>query len=424
MKKAILNVLCLTAIQASNAALPLIVFPFALGAVGDLYYSKLVVSEAMVVFLLAVVLYSFEIDGVAGVVGADPKTDRLKLSTMLCGVVITRLLLFCSFLPVLVAIAWFMDKQLVLPVLAWSLVTLSYAVQPNWFFQGLGQNAVVAIVAVVTRGCAVAGTMLLVDDPSKYMRVPLCIGISYLVGAIVVLAYAFVKYRLAFRWPGLTHLRSSLVNGRYIFFGNLGVALYRDANVLVLASLGSTSSVISAYSLAEKLVKSIQAAIRPLNQHFFPLAMKIAQEKGVPRRSVWLGLFRLTLPQLAALSCVVVVLYAMYPWARVHISIVRNIANLDEVLPILGIMCIGALFGVANFMFGSAGMNAMGEQSYLFSAILLAGVIGVVTCAIAGHYLGAYGAAIAFVAAEGSLQIAILRKYFEVEVARGKQSWK
>jgi len=422
MKKSVLNVFWLTAMQASNAALPLIVFPFALGVLGEHYYSKLVIGEALALFLLAVVLYSFEIDGVAGVVGNDPKRDRVKLSQLLCGIVITRVSLYLLFLPVLATIAWLLDPALLLPALAWSLVPLSFAIQPNWFFQGLGQNAVVGAITVAARCSATLAVLLLVKDASDYILVPLAIGISYLTGAVLALGYAFAGYGLGWGWPGSDYLKKIIINGRFIFFGNLGVTLYRDANVLILAAIGVPSTMIAAYSLAEKLVKSLQAAIRPLNQHFMPHAMRIAQRTDVSRRFILHGLLRLTLPQVGALIAIIAALYLVYPWAQSELGFVRKIGDLSRVGPLLGIMCVGALVGVANFMLGSAGLNAMGQSVYLFRSIVIAGVVSVVTCAVAGSLFGAYGAAMAFVAAEACLQLTIVAKY--LRVPEYELSWK
>lgn len=420
MKKSVLNVFWLTAMQASNAALPLLVFPFALSVLGEHYYSKLVVSEALAVFLLAVVLYSFEIDGVAAVVGADPVKDRAKMSRLLCGITITRISLFLVCLPLLAAIAWSLDPELVLPAMAWSLVPLSFAIQPNWFFQGLGQNAAVGALTVGARCSAAAATLLLVDDASGYILVPLAIGVSYLTGAVLALGYAFRAYGLGWGWPGNDYLKNMLINGRFIFFGNLSVTMYRDANVLILAAIGVPSAMIAAYSLAEKLVKAIQATIRPLNQHFTPHAMRIAQRTDLSPRSILHGLLRLTMPQLATLTLIIVTLFLIYPWARNEFAFVNKIGDLSSVGPLLGIMCLGALIGVANFMLGSAGLNAMGQSVHLFYSILIAGMVSVVICVVAGTYAGAYGAAAAFVAAELALQLAILSKFLsppKVEVA-------
>lgn len=422
MKKSVLNVFWLTAMQASNAALPLLVFPFALSALGDHYYSKLVVSEALAVFLLAVVLYSFEIDGVAAVVGADPVKDRASLSRLLCGITITRIGLFLLGLPVLAAVACLLDPELVLPALAWSLVPLSFAIQPNWFFQGLGQNAAVGAITVGARCSAVAATLLLVKDPSGYILVPLAIGISYLAGAVLALAYAFRAYGLGWGWPGRDYLKNMLVNGRFIFFGNLSVTLYRDANVLILAAIGVPSAMIAAYSLAEKLVKAIQATIRPLNQHFTPHAMRIAQRTDLSPRSILNGLLRLTMPQIAALTVIITSLFLIYPWARAEFAFVGKIGDLSQVALLLGIMCFGALVGVANFTLGSAGLNAMGQSVHLFHSILFAGTVSVITCVLAGTYAGAYGAAAAFVAAEVALQLAILSKY--LSAPKAEVAWK
>lgn len=396
--------------QGANAALPLVLFPFLLGIVGEHNYSKLVITEALQVYLLAAVLYSFEIDGVGGVANLDIRKDAARIGEMLAGIVVARSVLFLIFAPLMWSIAWFIDPELILPALGWSLVPLSYAIQPNWLFQGLRKNEVAAVVTIVTRCLVVLITILVVHNSSRYVLVPVIIGSVYLLGALLALAYAFLSLKIDFSWPRASYLYEIIVNGWYIFLGNLGVVVYRESNVLILAAIGASSPVIATYSLAEKLVKALQAVIRPLNQHFMPHAMKLAQEKE-SRTTIMIGLLKLTAPQILALFAVVLSTYLVYPWAHSHIGFISRIRNLDEVVAVIGVMCIGAFFGVANFMLGSAGLNAMGERKFFFFSIIVAGLVGATTCAFAGAYWGVYGAASAFVLSEATLQVLILSKY-------------
>lgn len=396
--------------QGANAALPLVLFPFLLGIIGEQNYSRLVITEALQVYLLAAVLYSFEIDGVGGVANLDIRKDADRIGELLAGIVVARGILFLIFAPLMWAIAWFIDPELVLPALGWSLVPLSYAIQPNWLFQGLRKNEVAAVVTIVTRCLVVLITILVVDNSSRYVIVPIIIGSIYLLGALLALAYAFLSLKLDFSWPRTSYLGEIIVNGWYIFLGNLGVVVYRESNVLILAAIGAPPTVIATYSLAEKLVKALQAVIRPLNQHFMPHAMKLAQEKA-PRTTIMIGILKLTAPQILALAAVVLTIYLVYPWAHTHVGFISRIRNLDEVAAVISVMCVGAFFGVANFMLGSAGLNAMGERKFFFFSIIVAGCVGAVTCASAGAYWGVYGAASAFVLSEATLQVLILSKY-------------
>jgi PST family polysaccharide transporter len=410
MKKSLFNVFCLATMQGANAVLPLVLFPFVLGIVGEHYYSKLVITEALQVYLLAAVLYSFEIDGVGGVANLHVQKDAARIAEMLGGIVVARTIIFLIFAPLMWTIAWFIDPELLMPALGWSLAPLAYAIQPNWLFQGLRKNEVAATVTVLTRGLAVLITILVVHDSSRFALVPAIIGFTYLLGALLALAYAFLSLNLRFSWPRPSYLREIVANGWYIFLGNLGVVVYRESNVLILAAIGASAPVIATYSLAEKLVKALQAVIRPLNQHFMPHAMKLAKEKE-SRSEIMIGLWKLTAPQILALLAVVLMIYMVFPWAHKHIGFVSRIRNLDEVVAVVSVMCIGAFFGVANFMLGSAGLNAMGERKFFFMSIIVAGFVGAATCALAGAYWGVYGAASAFVLSEATLQILILSKY-------------
>jgi PST family polysaccharide transporter len=268
------------------------------------------------------------------------------------------------------------------------------------------------MVTVGTRCIAAVLVIFAVDGPDKYILIPLIIGSTYLVGAVYASIHSFVNYRLEFKWPSMSFLIKILRDGQFIFMGNLGIALYRGANVLVLAAIGASTSAIAAYSLAEKLVKALQAIIRPLNQHTFPKALQIAQDENKSAKKILTELFWLTFPQIIVLALFFTALCASVPFAKIHFAKISSVENIDLVVLLIKMMSLGALVGVANFMLGSAGLNAMGERRYLFKAIIGAGIAGVVTCAIAGKLWGAYGAAGAFIFAEVFLQGAILRRYF------------
>jgi len=130
--------------------------------------------------------------------------------------------------------------------------------------------------------------------------------------------------------------------------------------------LGTSAAGVASYSLAEKIAKSIQAAMRPLNQLFFPRALHLARSASKPSPTVLRQLLRLTWPQLGALAAFLVTGFAAYGVFGDELPWLKRIQDVQHVVVLVGLMSLASFFGISNFMFGVAGLNAMQQRSYLF----------------------------------------------------------
>jgi len=410
MRKSVANLASLTTIQVSNAALPLIIFPYVLSLVGPELYSRIVLSEALSLFLLTVVLYSFEVMGVAEVVRSN-KTST-ELSHIFSKILYTRISLYVIGLPFILAAAYLIDSDITLIVLCWSLVSLGYAIQPTWLFQGLEHNAPMAVIFILSRTAAVTTIFVTVHGPEEYLLVPLIIGGFYLAAGICAALYAAHRFNLRLVKFELEELKRNLRSGKDIFLGNISVLCYRDANVIILGIIGISPDAISSYSIAEKFTKALQAMTRPLNQLYFPRAIGLAQAANRSKKTVFFQLLKLTAPQLAVLASGLLVLIATWIYTDGQISQFLKIANSNQVIPLFAFMSIAPFFGVYNFMFGSAGLNAMGAQRYFLIALAISGVLSVCLTVLLVLQIGVLGAALGFVMAEIILMVLVTRKYF------------
>jgi O-antigen/teichoic acid export membrane protein len=413
LKRKAVNLASLTCIQVANGVLPILVFPFVLGVVGPDLYAQVALSEALSIVLLTVVLYSFEIDGVGQVVGLTPEKDHDQLSKAFSAILYLRMILFAVAAPPILLGALVLDSGLLLLTLCWMLVPLSYALQSSWLFLGLERNAPVALFTVVSRASAVALIFLLVKTPSDYARVPLVIGLAYLAGAVASLLYARQQLGLRFVAVPRATLKQMFWSGKEIFAGNLSGILFRDVNVIVLGVLGAPGVAVASYSMAEKIVKAMQASMRPLNQLFFPEALRIsrAAEPPAPSAAVLRQLLKITWPQLATLAGIWVFLAAGYLAFGSAIPWLQRIENLDHVAALVSFLSLVAFFGTANFTLGWAGLVALREQRYLFGAILTTGLLSLATCFVLVSLLGERGAAISSVLAETLFLGFIVRRY-------------
>jgi len=411
MNEQVKNLIALIAIQASNAALPLLVFPYALSVLGAAHYADLVFSEALSIIVIAIVLYSFEVDGVAEVAGLVPESHVRQISHILSRVMYTRLCLFLIAAPSLVAgISWYRPELRELACW-WMLVPLSYALQPAWMFLGLQRNIVPAICTLASRVGAVVLIFLLLRESQDVLLLPKIIGFSYVCGSLLMLLWACLGLGLRLTRLSRAEIYASVKSGKEIFLGNIGVAVYRDSNVLLLGLIGLAGAELAAYSLAEKVTKAVQAAIRPLNQLFFPRAVLAARIVGSVNRKAWTALGRLTLPQLLVLVSLWMLLIGAYELSAIYYPLSDKIPEIEKIKFLVLIMSLSTLFGVSNFMFGSTGLNVLGERRHMLRSILVAATVSTVAILILGSLFSATGAAASLVLAEGTLFIVILTRY-------------
>ncbi len=410
MRKAISNIFSLAAVQGANALLPLVIYPVTLIRLGADPYGLMVQAEALSLFLLTLVLYSFEVTGVAAVVHLDTSQGKQQLSALLSRILAARLVLFCLGVPVLCLAALGINSALLPIVAAWCLVPLSFALSPNWLFQGLQDNSALAVSNVVSRGLAMALVLTFVTTPDDIILVPIIIGNCYLAGALVSLAVGMHKHRLRFVAPSWAEIIALLRNGRHVFLGNLSTIVYKDINTLLLGILGASSGAIAAYSMAEKLAKALQAVIRPLNQHYFPRAIQQA-DRAAPRRAVLLRMLRLSAIQQAVLAVMILSAGAVFVVFGQRILMAIGGESFLPAIPLFFFMSLATLIGVANFMLGTAGLNSMGETKLVLIALLKTGAASLVCGSLLIYLWMDVGAAISFALGEAILLALLLAGY-------------
>jgi len=406
-----MNLTALICIQGSNAVVPLIVFPFALHALGSTAYAELVFSEAIALFVLAIVTYSFDIVGVSNVVRLRCERPDPDLSGLFSAIFYVRLLLFVVAAACALALyRAFTDGSLV-NIALWMLIPLSYVFQSTWLYQGLESNAPVAIFSFVSRTACVALVVALIDRPSDKYLLPGIMGSTYFLGGLGAFAYAKYRYQLRLRRVSWKNLRQLIVEGKEMFLGNISVSLSKDMNVIILGTVGVPAHSLAAYSIAEKLIKSFQAIARPLNQLFFPKTIRAIKDELEPSWRVAKAIFRQTLPQLGVLLLVLCLIVACYFVVGKNISSIASFPNVGEIVQFLTIMVPGVFFGVASFMLGSVGLNYLNCRNYFFRVILIVGLVSVSVCYWFAHSIGAMAAAFCYVSAEVLTALLTVRRY-------------
>lgn len=407
----VVNGFSLMAIQGANALFPLLVFPFLLGVLGTDAFSTLVVAEAVAFYVLTICLYSFDTSGVQYILEAKKNGGGRAEAGCFFNILGVRVFLFLiSALPLCVIYYFYMEEGFAV-FLVWLFFALGMVLQSNYYFQAIESNWLLAVVVVISRFFAVLAIYLFVENSADLLLASLILVGSFLVsgGAAffsLIQKFGFSELK-AVNFKSIFYLLSE---GKHIFVGNASVALFRGANVLILAGV-SNASAVSSYSLAEKIIKSIQALARPLNQLFMPKAVKawsmLAHDKKTKLEAFGI-IWKNTRVQIALMLLVL-------PISVVSIYVAHDFKYLpgftDYSIFLIALMAPAVIFGVANAMFGAVGLSLIGAQTYFAAAVFSVGVTMFLFSLVASYLLGASGAAIAFVMGEALLLISFVWKF-------------
>jgi PST family polysaccharide transporter len=408
--KNIINLLSLMAVQASNALLPLVLFPYLFKVLGAEYYAKIAISETIAIICLTIVIYSFDVEGVAKIIVS--KTDKYSnLSDVFNRIFFTRILMFTAFLLLFIPFYFLLAEDIYLYALLWLLLPLGYIFQNSYFYVALEDNLHFAIINVLSRLIGVFFVFVCVNNGENAIFVPMLVGGSYVVGGVLSFFYAVYKYDIKVDFPKASDCFLYIKEGKEVFSGNISVMLYRDLNVVILGIIVKDATVISTYSIAEKLVKGFQATMRPINQLFYPKVIGALTSFTKPSPDSFRIIAKKTKIQLLFILSISVMLVISYFTIKTTTDLFSQHKEISSIASLFFIMNVGTLFGIANFMFGVAGLNLLNNKKSFAFMIIATGIIGIILATSLSFYLGGYGAAISFSMAEVILFVLVIRKY-------------
>lgn len=406
-----INVLSLAAIQGANALFPLLVFPYLLVVLGKDEFASLVVAEAIAFYMLTVCLYSFDTAGVQLIVDARLDSSGGAESKCFVNILAARVLLFIvATLACVGLLSIFSTIDLVM-VVVWAMFAFGTVLQSNYYFQAIESNFVLASFVIVSRFTAVICVYLLVKGEDDALLASVILAGSYMVSGFSSLVFLSRRFRFSVvELISVSEVVELIWKGRHIFIGNLSVALFRGANVLILAWV-STSTAVSIYALAEKVIKSVQALTRPLNQLQTPKVFR--GWAGLPEEyKSHLNAFRLIWKySRIQIILMAIVLPLMVAFAHVLSAMGMLPGFESDVVVLISWMSPAVIFGVANSMFGSVGLSVIGRQSYFAKSVLVVGGGAFIISLLFSSIWGASGAGVAFVMAEILLLLAFIAGY-------------
>jgi PST family polysaccharide transporter len=405
MKKGYLNLFSLVAIQGGNALFPLVVLPYLFIVLSKQAFSVMVVTESVMFFILAGVLYSFDITAVKKLIELKERPE--DKAALLMNITVARLCILLALFVICTGITLVFFQGHVIPLLLWFMFPLGMLLQSNYFHQAEEDNFYFSLVIIVARLLSLFSIYFFIALPTDVELAIALIAGSFIVSGVMSFFIITRKLTLNIKLIKKSEVYLLLKEGHTLFIGNMSVALFRGSNILIL-SIVANPTAIATYALAEKVIKSIQAFVRPLNQFAFPKVVKNVNET-MSMIDVANVIWRHTYPQLMVISTFFIIAIAGYIVGE-SMGLVDKTA--DSLLSLLSIMALAILFGISNYMFGTVGLSIRMQHGFYAKAIMYVGIVTLLFSYFMCKYFLAVGAAYAYVFGECLLLVVFLTRYF------------
>lgn len=384
------NVMALTIVQVGTYIVPLVTIPYLARVLGAAGWGMVAFGQAFGGYLAIAVEYGFALSGTREV--ARHRDSRERLANVLAGIMGAKLILLVPVVTLALAARRWVPIFRSHRDLFWAALSMgvgqSFSVM--WYFQGLEQMRLVALLDFSARVLATVGIFVLVRTAGDEWKVLALQGgaIFLLMLVAVILAYRQVPFR--FPTPRLAW--DALRMGWSMFLFRGAVSLYTVGNAFILG-LFASPTFVGYFAGAEKISRAVIGLLNPVSQTLFPrLSHLVEHERDRAVRLARLGV--LLMGTGGAVLGLIVFLLAPQ---MVRIILGQGYAPAVPVLRILALL--PPLIALSN-VFGIQWMLPLGMDRPFNAIILMGGVLNLLLAFLLASRYAALGMAVTVVTAE------------------------
>ncbi len=262
------NLFNLGFIQASNAAIQLLLFPIIIHIVGFQSFGYIVLANSYASLMGIIVNYGTNLSGIKDI--ALAKHDQHQLSSVFFSTIHTRCLLcLLSLLPPL--FLWIIGEPFFLYLLFATPIILAEAVNPLFFFNGLENLSLYNYTNLLARISSALLIIFLIQPDSSPIWINFYLGISNFIFFLVLTRLAIRKYHLT-RIPfSILNIFHFLKTNVFLVFNNIAAHL-QQSFIIFLLPLAFPPLVLSAYSLCDKIIWSFRMVLIAISSAIYPKA--------------------------------------------------------------------------------------------------------------------------------------------------------
>lgn len=412
-KKTILtNFVSLSFLQMANYILPLLTVPYLIRVIGINNVGILALATALCTYLQIITDYGFNLSATRQV--SINRLNKDKLIEIYSSVITIKLILGLLCLGILFIIINCVEKFKefqIIYLLTYGLV-LGQILFPIWFFQGMEKMKYITYINVSIKLLFTIMIFLVVKKTDNFWLVPTMTSIGGLIAGVIAMFVVRKYFGITFRIQKYVVLKNQFCDGWHIFTSRIFSSLYKNSAVLILGLL-TTHEITGYYSVAEKIIRSIQSVQNVIGDALYPhLVKKFDKNKN--------GFYSLNekykyIIIVAYILMTVVVLGMSGIMTKVLTGRHPGNVKLD-----LEIMSFVVLFGGLNYYYGILGLVALNYKKEFSTYVLITGIISILLTVVLSKFFNDIGAAFAAVLSEAILFILIIIKLKKLELKYGR----
>ena len=406
-KRLMSNFFSLSVLQGANYILPLITLPYLVRVLGVEYFGLLAFAGATVAYFSILTDYGFNLTATREIsIHRDNKAKVIEIFSSVMS--IKLILMFVSFLLLTILVFSFekFSKDALVYFLTFGTV-VGQVLFPVWFFQGMERMKYITYLNILSKVIFTIAIFVFVQEQSDFYLVPLLTSIGFLVAGVWSLYLVKKEFGVGFELQTIDTIKHHLVEGWDIFVSRVFGSMYRSSNIIILGLL-TNNTIVGYYSIAEKVVKTLQTLQDVVGNTLFPY---LSKKFSITNKSffdlnkrffkfIFLIYFSLSLITMFSSEYIIYILMGEF----------NEIAILN-----LQIMSFVILVGGFNYYYGILGLVSMNYKKDFSRYIIITGLFNLLFCMVSVYLYPNYGASISMIMSESVLLSLIVFKILKIK---------
>ena len=260
----------LSSIQVSNILLLILLHPILNRKIEDLY-GMTMVANSFALLIGIIVNYGTNQSGIKDI--ALAKDNKVQRGLEFYNVLLIRSLIFLFFFILFIIANSFEIKNYSFFFLTTPLI-FAEVLNPLFLFIGLEKLAMFNLINVLIKVGVIISVLFLINGPEDAEWVNFYMGMIHVLGYLVLIIYAFIKFGLPLKKISHLSYRSLLKDNFFLVSNSLSVHLQQSFMLFALARWGS-SGWLYAYSIGDKIIWSVRLLIISITNAIYPAAVVI-----------------------------------------------------------------------------------------------------------------------------------------------------
>ena len=384
--------------QLANFILPLLIMPLLISKVGSIGFGKIQFSYTFLLLLGFIVDFSHNITAPRDIAITGFKNRNIHglVNRILTTRIFILLLVFMTLLALILFVPKFKGEYLM--HLLGSTVFIGFALQTNWFYQGLEQMSFIAYANIIGKTATILLIITFINVNHDYVYVPFCFGIGNVISSLILLYIMKKRFKIKIRLIKIALILNEIRSEFPVFISNISIITYMNASTIFLGFYISDTS-LGYYSIAERIMMASRQVLGVFSQVLYP---RICKTILIGKKEVMHFMMKVYLPFITLVIAGCVILYFMSP-TLIWIVSGKEIPESIKFLKMLSIVPLIVALNIPAYQLLMA-YDIKNGYAYI---MIIGAILFIISCPIFINYYEANGAVITIIMIETLLTFSL-----------------